>query len=72
MLRQIVEWDNRILRKLAAKHTPALNRVLVLVTRSGNNGYIWFALSIPLLLIMFRGLFSAHSTNFAFENGLLR
>ena len=51
MRERIVAWDNKILRKLAAKHTPALNRVLVLVTRSGNNGYVWFALSIPLLLI---------------------
>ncbi len=51
MLRQIVEWDNRILRKLAAKHTPVLNKVLVPITRSGNNGYIWFAMCIPLLIL---------------------
>lgn len=51
MLERIVAWDNKILKMLAAKHTPALNKILVAVTRSGNNGYIWFILSIPLLLI---------------------
>lgn len=51
MLRQIVAWDNRILKKLAAKHTPVLNKILVPVTKSGNNGYIWFAICIPLLLL---------------------
>ena len=51
MLRQIVAWDNRILKKLAAKHTPLLNKILVPVTKSGNNGYIWFARCIPLLLL---------------------
>lgn len=51
MLKKIVAWDNKILRKLSAKHTPALNKILVPITRSGNNGYIWFAIAIPLLLI---------------------
>ncbi len=51
MLGRIVAWDNKILRKLAAKHTPVLNKILVPVTYSGNNGYIWFALAIPLLLM---------------------
>ncbi len=51
MLKRIVAWDNRMLRKIASKHTPVLNKILVPVTYSGNNGYIWFALSIPLLII---------------------
>ena len=48
---QIVAWDNRILKKLSAKHTPILNKILVTVTKSGNNGYIWFAICIPLLIL---------------------
>ncbi len=51
MLERIIEWDNRILRKLAAKHTPVLNKILVPITCSGNNGYIWFIMSIPLLIM---------------------
>ncbi len=51
MLKRIQAWDNKILKLLAAKHTPALNRILVIVTKSGNNGYIWFGLCILLLII---------------------
>lgn len=51
MLSRIVAWDNKILTKLCDKHTPVLNKLMVMVTKTGNNGYIWFALAIPLLLM---------------------
>ena len=51
MLERIKAWDNRILTKLSSKHTKKLDKLMIIITTSGNNGYIWFALSIPLLLI---------------------
>ena len=51
MLERIQAWDNRMLTKISARHTDKLNKIMVLVTKTGNNGYIWFALSIPLLLV---------------------
>lgn len=51
MLERIKAWDNRMLTKLSAKHTKKLNKIMVIITTSGNNGYIWFALSIPLLMM---------------------
>ncbi len=50
MLKRIQAWDNRILTKLSQKHTKSLNRIMVFVTKTGNNGYVWFALTIPLLI----------------------
>lgn len=50
MLKRIQAWDNRILTKLSEKHTPKLNRIMVLITTTGNYGYIWFALCVPLII----------------------
>ncbi len=51
MLDRIKAWDNRILTILSQKHTPVLNKIMVIITTTGNYGYVWFALSIPLLII---------------------
>ena len=51
MLDRIKAWDNRILTILSQKHTPVLNKMMVIITTTGNYGYVWFALSIPLLII---------------------
>ena len=51
MLRRIQEWDTRMLHRIAARHTKRLDRIMVLVTRTGNNGYIWFLISIPMLFL---------------------
>ena len=51
MFDRIQTWDNRILSRLAKKHTPVLDRLMVIITTTGNYGYIWFALSVPLLII---------------------
>ena len=50
MLKQIQAWDDKMLKKLSAKHTPALDKIMVAITTTGNYGYVWFALCIPLLL----------------------
>ncbi len=49
MLKRIQNWDNILLRIISAKHTKKLDKLMVIVTRTGNNGYIWFLLSIPML-----------------------
>lgn len=51
MLEKIQAWDNRMLTRLAKKHTPKLNKLMIFVTTTGNNGYVWFILSIPLLIM---------------------
>ena len=51
MLQKIIAWDNRTLRKISKLHTPKLNTIMIMVSTSGNNGYIWFAISVPLILI---------------------
>ena len=51
MLDRIKAWDNRILTILSQKHPPVLNKIMVIITTTGNYGYVWFALSIPLLII---------------------
>lgn len=51
MLDRIQAWDDRILQILAKKHTPFLNRLMVLITATGDNGIIWFALTVPFLLL---------------------
>lgn len=50
MLERIQTWDNKILRILSKKHTPVLNKIMVMITTSGNYGYIWFAIAIPLII----------------------
>ena len=51
MLERIQTWDDKVLLSLAQKRTPALNKLMVTVTSMGNNGYIWFAMAVPMLLI---------------------
>ena len=51
MVDRIQAWDNRVLVLLAKKHTPFLNRLMVYITATGDNGFVWFALSVPFLLL---------------------
>lgn len=50
MFKRIQALDDRMLMWLARHHTPFLNKLMILITTTGNNGYVWFALSIPFLL----------------------
>ncbi len=50
MFERIQKWDNRILMMLAKRHTPFLNKFLILITTTGNNGYVWFVLATPFIL----------------------
>ena len=51
MLDRIQAWDDRMLMRFAKRHTPMMNRLMILVTTTGDNGMIWFALAVPLLLM---------------------
>lgn len=50
MFQRIQAWDDRILKILSNKHTPTLNKIMIAITTSGNYGYVWFALAIPLII----------------------
>lgn len=49
MFSRIQDWDNRMLDRIARMRTKRLDKIMVFATTLGNNGLIWFALSIVLL-----------------------
>lgn len=51
MFKRIQAWDDRLLMALARRHTPFLNKIMIMITTTGNNGYVWFALAVPFLLM---------------------
>ena len=51
MRERIQAWDDRMLMRFAKRHTPFLNRLMIIITTTGDNGIIWFALTIPFLLM---------------------
>lgn len=51
MLERIQAWDSRMLMHFAKRHTPVLNKIMILITSTGNGGCIWFALTLPFLLM---------------------
>lgn len=52
MFRRIQAWDNRMLERIAKLRTKRLNKIMVCATKLGNNGTVWFAISV--LLIFFQ------------------
>lgn len=51
MLDRIKVWDKNVLVHISKKRTPKLNKIMIFVTTVGNHGYIWFAFSVPFLLM---------------------
>ncbi|MGN1457021.1 MAG: phosphatase PAP2 family protein [Acutalibacteraceae bacterium] len=51
MLARIQAWDENILRHLLKKHTPKLNKFMILISKIGNHGIVWFAFSVPFLFM---------------------
>ncbi len=51
MIDRIKIWDENMLVSISKKRTPKLNKIMIFVTTIGNHGYIWFAFSIPFLLV---------------------
>ncbi len=50
MLSKIKSIDNKILLNVKRLHRKKLNKFMIVVTKLGNNGMIWFTISIPFLL----------------------
>src|SRR5574344_332023 len=51
MLNRIKAWDESVLVRLLNKRTPKLNKAMVLFTKAGDRGRVWFAFSIPFIIM---------------------
>ncbi|MDO5123154.1 MAG: phosphatase PAP2 family protein [Eubacteriales bacterium] len=51
MFKRIMQLDELVLRKVKKLHSKTNNRIMAFVTHLGTGGFIWFALSLPLLII---------------------
>ena len=50
MIESIQKIDDKVLCDIGKIHTRFLNKFMVVITKLGNNGIIWFAISLPLIL----------------------
>ena len=50
MFGRIQSIDNRVLDNIGKIHRPALNRIMITASRSGNLGIIWWVICIPFLI----------------------
>lgn len=50
MLNRIKSIDDKILLNMKKLHRKKRNKVMIVITKLGNNGMIWFAVAIPFLL----------------------
>lgn len=51
MRKRIQAWDDRMLMRFARQHTPLMNKIMIMITTTGDNGFIWFALAAPFFLM---------------------
>lgn len=51
MIKQVKRLDELVLRKVKKMHSKTNNRIMAFITHLGTGGFIWFALSLPLLII---------------------
>lgn len=50
MLSKIKKMDNKVVVNVKKLHRNKLNKLMVIITKLGNNGMVWFAVAIPFLL----------------------
>lgn len=50
MFGRIKNIDNRVLEKIGKIHKPVLNKIMIVVSRSANIGFIWWMVCIPFLV----------------------
>lgn len=50
MLNKIKTIDDRILFNIKRLHRQKLNKLMIVITKLGNNGMIWFTIAIPFIL----------------------
>ncbi len=52
MFKKIQQLDELVVKKIANIHTPFLNRIMIIFTKLGNGGFIWWlTLCFPFLLM---------------------
>lgn len=51
MFKKLKVIDNRIIDEITKMHTPTNNKMFILITSLGNAGLVWFAVSLPFLLM---------------------
>lgn len=50
MFGRIQRIDNRVLERMGKIHKPALNKLMVAVSRAGNVGFVWWAICAVFML----------------------
>ncbi|MEE0957290.1 MAG: phosphatase PAP2 family protein [Ruminococcus sp.] len=50
MFPRIQSLDNRVLQNISRIHRPKLNRIMVIASKLGNGGIVWWAVCLPFLL----------------------
>lgn len=49
MINKLKNMDNKVVMNVKKLHRDNLNKFMVIITKLGNNGMIWFAVAIPFL-----------------------
>ena len=49
MLNKLKRMDKRVIFNIQRIHKQRLNRLMIIVTKMGNNGMVWFAVAVPFL-----------------------
>ena len=50
MLNKLKNMDNKVVVNVKKLHRDNLNKFMIIITKLGNNGMIWFAVAIPFLI----------------------
>ena len=51
MFGRIQSIDNKVLENISRLHKPALNKVMILASRAGNLGIVWWVICIPFFVV---------------------
>lgn len=51
MFGRIQNIDDRVLDRIGRIHRPALNKIMIIVSKSGNLGFIWWVICIPFFVL---------------------
>lgn len=49
MLNKLKRMDKRVIFNIQRMHKRCLNRWMIILTKMGNNGMVWFAVAVPFL-----------------------
>lgn len=51
MFGRIQSIDNSVLERIGRIHRPALNRIMIIISKAGNFGFIWWMVCIPFFVL---------------------